>query len=182
VSAPRPASPRSGLRRALVFACLLLAGCARTEPFRDATGHVLPGSIAAMEDVTLGNIPQRVWRRGRSVRAPPLVLLNGGPGANTSALFRRYDAALEDDFLVVYGDQRGSGRSHLAARDSAQPLTLERLLRDLEAARPQDAEALAALQRNGPHPTTSRPRSRWTSVTAPCKRLVWFEASAHNPP
>jgi pimeloyl-ACP methyl ester carboxylesterase len=112
---------------------MLLVACGRTAPFTDDKGRVLPGSIATMEDVSLGGLRQRIWLRGRNVHAPPLVLLNGGPGANTSALFRRYDAALEDDFLVVYWDQRGSGRSYVAARDSGQPLTIDRLLGDLDA-------------------------------------------------
>ena len=52
--------------------------------------------------------------RARDVQAPPLILLHGGPGVSEAALFRRYDAALEDHFLV-YGEQRGTGRSY--ARD-----------------------------------------------------------------
>lgn len=113
------------------FAALALAGCISTRPFTDAEGRVLPGSVATMEKVRLGGIDQAVWFRGRDVRAPALVLLHGGPGASESALFRHYDAALEDHFLVVYWEQRGTGRSYGAA--APESMTIAQLLDDLDA-------------------------------------------------
>src|SRR5215207_10586036 len=73
-----------------------LCGCTWTRPFTDGAGRVLPGSIATMERVELGGVRQAVWLRGRDVTAPALVLVHGGPGASETALFRRYDAALEE--------------------------------------------------------------------------------------
>ncbi len=115
----------------VLAASLTLAGCRSTPAFRDAQGRVLPGSIAQMETVTLGGAPQAVWIRGRNVRAPVLVLLHGGPGVSESALFRHYVPALERDFVVVYWEQRGTGRSYRRGmpRDS---LTIDRLERDLD--------------------------------------------------
>ena len=54
------------------------------------------------------------------------------PGASESALFRHFDAALEDHFLVVYWEQRGTGRSYHGdlPRDA---MSTERMLRDLDA-------------------------------------------------
>lgn len=89
----------------------LTTGCVHTEEFRDSDGNVIPGSIASMEMLTLGNLPQSVWLRGVSRENPLLILLHGGPGASESALFRQYNAVLEEKFLVVYWDQRGAGRS-----------------------------------------------------------------------
>ena len=120
-------------RRAAGAAVLLaLPACTRTPPFADERGRVLPNSIATMERIRLGGVQQSVWFRGRDRRAPVLILLHGGPGASESALFRRYDAALEQHFVVVYWDQRGTGRSFDAdlPRDS---LTIRRLLLDLDA-------------------------------------------------
>ncbi|SCX40027.1 alpha/beta fold hydrolase [Nitrosospira sp. Nsp1] len=62
---------------------------------------------------------------------PALILLHGGPGASESALFRHYNSALEQHFLVVYWEQRGTGRSfHL---DIPPPsMTIAQFVRDLD--------------------------------------------------
>jgi pimeloyl-ACP methyl ester carboxylesterase len=112
----------------LVFA---LSGCTRTRPFTDATGRVIPGSIATMEQVELGGVRQSVWFRARDVKAPALILLHGGPGASEAPLFRHFDAALEDHFLVVYWEQRGAGRSYRSDIPRSS-MTIERMLLDLD--------------------------------------------------
>lgn len=109
----------------------LVACAVSTLPFRDEAGRELPGSVARMETARIGGIEQSLWLRGRDVRNLPLVLLHGGPGASEGALFRRYNAALEDHFTVVYWDQRGAGRSF---HDGIPPesMTIERFLADLD--------------------------------------------------
>ena len=110
---------------------LALTGCTWTEPFHDRYGRPIEGSVASMERLVLGGAEQAVWFRARDAGAPALVLLHGGPGASESALFRHYNAALEDHFLVVYWEQRGAGRSYSGdlARDS---MTIGRMVRDLD--------------------------------------------------
>lgn len=110
---------------------LLTAGCVHTRPFTDAQGHVIPGSIAAMERLTIGGIRQSVWFRGVNSVNPALILLHGGPGASESALFRRYNAALEQRFLVVYCEQRGTGRSYHSGIPP-ESMTIAQFLRDLD--------------------------------------------------
>jgi proline iminopeptidase len=124
--------PRAIARVCLAAGLLASSACTRTRPFVDERGRVVPGSIATMEMVRLGGMGQSVWFRGRDVTAPPLILLHGGPGASESALFRRYDATLEQHFLVVYWEQRGTGRSYRRGMPRAQ-LTIDFLLRDLDA-------------------------------------------------
>ena len=63
-------------------AIVTLGACTRTRPFVDGAGRVIPGSIATMETVRLGGVDQAVWFRGRDTKAPPLILLHGGPGAS----------------------------------------------------------------------------------------------------
>src|SRR5688500_1667599 len=123
------------LARGSRLAALTLASCACTwtRPFTDGAGRVVPGSIAAMETVTLGGVEQSVWLRGRDVRAPVIILLHGGPGASESALFRRYDAALEEHFVVVYWEQRGAGRSYHADVPRSS-MTIARMVEDLDRA------------------------------------------------
>ena len=120
--------------RPLIGALLVLGlcGCTWTRPFTDGAGRVIPGSVASMEMIELGGVRQSVWIRGRDAKAPALILLHGGQGASESALSRQYDSALEDDFLVVYWEQRGTGRSYHGgiARSS---MTIERMVQDLDA-------------------------------------------------
>jgi pimeloyl-ACP methyl ester carboxylesterase len=112
-------------------ALVALGGCVRTRPFKDSDGRVLPGSIASMETIRIGGIDQSIWFRGISTENPALILLHGGPGASESALFRHYDAALERHFLVVYWEQRGTGRSYHFDIPS-QSMTVAQFLRDLD--------------------------------------------------
>lgn len=109
---------------------LLLVGCTHTAPFTDANGQVIPGSIATMETVTIGGTSQSIWFRGMSTRNPAIILLHGGPGASESALFRHYDAALEQHFLMVYWEQRGAGRSY-HANLPPDSMTIAQFERDL---------------------------------------------------
>jgi len=84
-----------------------------------------------MRTIRIGGMEQRVLIRGRDATNPVLVILHGGPGVSETGLFRHYDAALEDHFVVVYWDQRGAGGSYRSdiARDS---MTIARMERDLD--------------------------------------------------
>ncbi len=104
-----------------ILALVALAGLAvwlwtarygSTPPFRDVAGAVVPGSVAEMARVRLGGVEQSITIRGRSASAPILIWLHGGPGSDETGLWRRYNAALEDHFLVVYWTQRGTGRAY----------------------------------------------------------------------
>lgn len=126
---------KRAMKRALRFALLALvasmAACMHTAPFRAEDGTPVPGSVASMEHVRLGGVEQSVWFRGLNRHDPVLILLHGGPGASESALFRHFDAALERYFVVVYWEQRGTGRSFHADMN-CESLTIERLLGDLD--------------------------------------------------
>jgi pimeloyl-ACP methyl ester carboxylesterase len=114
---------------ALLVAAVLLAP-ARTEPITDARGRPLPGSIAVLEEVTLGGVKQSVLIRGRDVANPVLLLLHGGPGTSELGLWRVHNlAALEQRFTVAVWDQRGAGKSY-AAREPISAMTVEQLVAD----------------------------------------------------
>lgn len=112
---------------AVVAAALLLYATrwGSTPPFRDASGALVPGSAASMERPRLGGVAQSVLIRGRSTRAPILIWLHGGPGTDETGMWRRYNAPLEDHFVVVYWTQRGTGRSY----DPAIPIASMRRAR-----------------------------------------------------
>jgi len=102
-----------------------------TRPFRDDAGNVVPGSIAEVHRLRLGGLDQWVMIRGRNRKLPPLLLLHGGPGMSEMALFRHFNAALEDSFTVVYWDQRGAGKSFSRKVPKAS-MTVEQFISDLD--------------------------------------------------
>ena len=102
-----------------------------TPPFRGPGGEVVFGSIAEVAYRRLGGIDQWMMIRGHRVKNPALILLHGGPGLSETALFRRFNPALERSFTVVYWDQRGAGKSF----DRTIPpssMTVEQFISDLD--------------------------------------------------
>lgn len=112
-------------------AVLTLSGCIHTAPFRDDQGRVIPGSIAVMETVSIGGIPQQVWFRGIDTSNPALLILHGGPGVSEAALYRSFNSKLEQHFLVVNWEQRGTGRS-FHSDIPPDSMTIAQFLRDLD--------------------------------------------------
>jgi pimeloyl-ACP methyl ester carboxylesterase len=102
-----------------------------TAPFLDAAGQPVAGSIAETGYRRLGGVDQWVMIRGLRAENPPLVMLHGGPGLSETALFRRFNALLEQHFTVVYWDQRGAGNS-FSRSIPPWTMTVDRFLGDLD--------------------------------------------------
>ena len=66
-----------------------------------------------LEAVQLGGTTQWIRIRGADPSNPVLLLIQQGPGLPMINEVRRFERALglEEDFTVVYWDQRGCGRS-----------------------------------------------------------------------
>lgn len=88
-------------------------------------------SIAEERYMQLGGVEQYVLIRGASRSNPIMLFLHGGPGTSAMAFNRVFSHGLEDDFVFVNWDQRGTGFSY-AAGDNESSLTLERIVRDLD--------------------------------------------------
>jgi pimeloyl-ACP methyl ester carboxylesterase len=110
---------------------LSTACAAHTAPFRDDRGRQIPRSVAMVTDETIGGVAQRLWFRGVDVDNPAVILLHGGPGTSEGALFRRFNSDLEHEFLMVYWEQRGTGRSYRASIPP-ESMTIDQFVRDLD--------------------------------------------------
>ena len=69
--------------------------------------------IDTLEGVRLGGLRQWIRISGADAANPVLLLMQQGPGLPMISDRRRFQRALrlEDDFTVVYWDQRGTGLS-----------------------------------------------------------------------
>ena len=130
----------AALGGAALLACLLAilliglivlwrASPGTTSPILDDQGNEVIGSIAEIAEVDLGDFSQFVLIRGRDLSNPILLFLHGGPGDAQAAHFSHYNAALEDHFVVVNWDQRGSGRSYSESIPD-ETMTVEQLVSD----------------------------------------------------
>ncbi len=101
-----------------------------TAAITDGHGRPVPGTVAALEQVTLGGAAQSLLIRGRDVRNPVLLYLHGGPGTSELGMLRAHNLpVLEQHFTVAVWDQRGAAKS-FAARVPASGMTVEQLIAD----------------------------------------------------
>jgi pimeloyl-ACP methyl ester carboxylesterase len=85
--------------------------------------------INELTQVELGGLRQWISIRGSDPGNPVLLFLHGGPGSANLAKLRIQCPGLEEHFVVVNWDQRGSGKTHtLRMRESS--LTLDQLRED----------------------------------------------------
>jgi pimeloyl-ACP methyl ester carboxylesterase len=83
-----------------------------TEPFLDANGHRLPGSVSEKLSVPINGVEQGMVIRGEDASSPVLLWVHGGPGMPDYPLTQQYPTDLEDLFTVVWWDQRGAALSY----------------------------------------------------------------------
>lgn len=125
--------PAARFAAALLFAC---AGVAVASCAMDRAPH--GGSPSAplgigQHDAQLNGA--RIWYRvagNARTRSAPVVYLAGGPGGNSYVFERSAGPHLEPGRLVVYYDQRGTGRSE---RPASGDYAIATLVEDIEALR-----------------------------------------------
>ena len=109
---------------------LYLTSGTSTPAFVDSDGNTHPEAIAEERMLTLGGVKQYVLLRGKKRSAPLLVYVHGGPGMTSTPFLRTYNAELENHFLVVYWEQRGTSNSY---SDSLDPgaMNINKITEDL---------------------------------------------------
>ena len=109
----------------------LLSGCATYTPeFRDVRGQVQPNSVAEMKEVTLGGVRQNIIVRGANRNNPILLIIPGG-GLSIFPMMSKCNSDLEQHFVVVHWDIRGTGKSYFNKPD-ARDMTFGQMIRDTE--------------------------------------------------
>lgn len=97
-----------------MFLFLFLINDGKPEPIRGDTGTVATSSISTIEVVSLGGIDQHLIIRGVDVTKPVMLFLHGGPGSPEFIFLKNPDLTLEENFIMVYWEQRGAGKSYSA--------------------------------------------------------------------
>lgn len=123
-----------GIILALLFIILIIGSWMYTKDletpaFTDKNGQVVKNSIALCEKKEVNGWPQYLLMRGRDTSLPVLLFLHGGPGASETDLLRSYNSELESHFIMVYWDQRGSGKSYSPFIDK-KTLTIDQFVSD----------------------------------------------------
>ncbi|MFT4413027.1 alpha/beta fold hydrolase [Fredinandcohnia humi] len=98
-------------------------------PYKDKQGKSVQNSVATLENIRLGGVDQWITVRGRNKDLPILLYLHGGPGSPQTGAQQKYNPELEEHFLVVNWDQRGSGKSY-SPNVTAESMTINQIVAD----------------------------------------------------
>lgn len=99
------------------------------DPITCVNGKTLPGSISVIEKVVIGGQEQVLIIRGADRTKPVMLYLHGGPGSPEFAYLKKMNRAIEKDFVMVYWEQRGAGKSW-SKEVPAKSMNLPQLISD----------------------------------------------------
>jgi pimeloyl-ACP methyl ester carboxylesterase len=111
----------------IVVGFLLFMGPGTARPFIDESGAPLVGSISEKIWLTIGGVEQGMFIKGTNADAPVLLYLHGGMPDHF--LTGHYPTGLDEEFIVVWWEQRGSGLSYSDAIP-AESVDIEQLVSD----------------------------------------------------
>jgi len=81
-------------------------------PIVDENGNPLAGSLSEKIWVNINGVKQGMFIISKAANNPVLLFVHGGPGMPEYWLTERYPTGLENDFTVVWWEQRGAGLSY----------------------------------------------------------------------
>jgi pimeloyl-ACP methyl ester carboxylesterase len=96
----------------LLAALLWIKSPGKAVPFKNTSGETLPNSISVIEKISLGGLEQYIIIRGADTTKPVMLFLHGGPGSPEIAFMKHFNTDIENDFIMVYWEQRGAGKSY----------------------------------------------------------------------
>ncbi|MBE6022013.1 MAG: alpha/beta hydrolase [Cellulosilyticum sp.] len=102
----------------------------KVEPYRDANGEILEGSLASKEFVTINNTKMGMIIKSKDTTRPVLLFVHGGVGMPEYFFNEAHPSHLEELFTVVWWDQRGAGLSY-DSNISAEEMTTEQMIADI---------------------------------------------------
>ena len=121
-----------GLLTILAYSCetrSMIKG--ETSPVIDANGNKLPNSISEIIKEKIGGIDQYFIIRGADTSKPVILFLHGGPGSPETPIMRAMNPTIEKDFVMVYWEQRGAGKSY-SNRIPPETMNLEQFISDAQ--------------------------------------------------
>jgi pimeloyl-ACP methyl ester carboxylesterase len=111
----------------ILVGVLLLWSPGKPSPILDEDGGPLAGSISEKVFIDVNGMKQGMFIQTKDITHPVLLYLHGG--MPDYFLTQKYPTGLEDDFTVVWWEQRGSGLSY-SDDISPQTMTLEQMISD----------------------------------------------------
>lgn len=84
-------------------------------PILDESGKPVAGSISEKLRIDINGVEQRMFIKGKESTKPVLLYLHGG--MPDYFITQQYPTRLEEDFVVVWWDQRGAGMSYHPGMD-----------------------------------------------------------------
>lgn len=112
----------------ILGAVLLLYSPGKPAPFLDKSGNPLAGSISEKVHVPINGVQQGMFIKGKDITKPVLLYLHGG--MPDYFLTQKYPTGLEDHFIVIWWEQRGSGLSY-SADIPPETMTPEQMVSDV---------------------------------------------------
>jgi pimeloyl-ACP methyl ester carboxylesterase len=111
----------------ILVSVLALRSSGKPNPIRDENGAPVAGSISEKIFVKINGVSQGMVIQSRDASNPVLLFLHGG--MPEYFLTEKYPTGMENDFTVVWWEQRGSGLSY--SRDIPRDtITAEQLIAD----------------------------------------------------
>ena len=106
-----------------LFGSILRIGRTSTPPMGT------PNGIAELQPVELNGYPQWLLIRGQDVSKPLLLFLHGGPGESNMWTAHYAMKELEQHFVCVNWDQRGTGKSFRPG-PPPETMTIDQFVKD----------------------------------------------------
>lgn len=108
---------------------LLIKSPGKVKPVLDADGNIAKGSIAEKIYTKINGIDMGMIIKSKNISNPVLLIVHGGPGMPEYPLTEEYPTGLEDNFTVVWWEQRGAGLSYNSGI-SKEKMTTDQFISD----------------------------------------------------